>query len=82
MTDTRPNWPASSWLSRAGWTTPTVADAGNQASTAYGLAAFPYWVVVGADGKVVERRAGELTTDQIDGLVQAAREGSATASNA
>ena len=75
MSDVRPNWPASSWLAREGWTAPTVADAGNQAAVAYGLSGFPYWVVLDADGKVVERRTGELSTEQIDAMVQAARDG-------
>jgi hypothetical protein len=33
------------------------------------LTAFPYWVVIDADGKVAARLTGELTPAQLDALV-------------
>jgi cytochrome c biogenesis protein CcmG/thiol:disulfide interchange protein DsbE len=68
MDPTRPNYPTSGWLDDEGWTVPVIADADNHAAFAYGLSAFPFWVAVGADGRVVERLAGELTAQQIDAL--------------
>jgi thiol-disulfide isomerase/thioredoxin len=68
MDPARPNYPTSRWLEDEDWTSPTLADGDNQAASAYGLAAFPFWVVVGADGEVVERRTGELTAEEIDDL--------------
>lgn len=68
MDPTRPNYPTSEWLDDQAWTSPTMADGDNHAAAAYGLAAFPFWVVVGPDGRVVERRTGELTVEEVDAL--------------
>jgi thiol-disulfide isomerase/thioredoxin len=71
------NYPPQEWLEREDWTAPVLAD--DEESTVgqtFGLSAFPYFVVVDADGKVVERATGELTTDQFDAMVEAAQEGS------
>lgn len=56
----RPNWPPSEWLEREGWTPPTIMDKNNRASVAYGLSAFPYWVAVNSEGKVVYRAAASI----------------------
>jgi cytochrome c biogenesis protein CcmG/thiol:disulfide interchange protein DsbE len=69
MDPDRPNYPPSEWLEEEGWTGPTVADAGGGAVEAFGLSAFPFWVALDADGRVVERRTGELTHHEIDDLV-------------
>jgi thiol-disulfide isomerase/thioredoxin len=71
----RPNYPASEWLNRAGWSSPVLADADNTAAEAYGLPAFPYWVAVDAEGLVVQRATGELTDAQIDGMLATAAAG-------
>jgi thiol-disulfide isomerase/thioredoxin len=71
----RPNYPASEWLDREGWTSPALADAGKTAADAYGLPAFPYWVAVDAEGRVVQRATGELTDAQIDGMLAVATAG-------
>jgi len=75
MDPAKPNYPPSSWLEREGWTSPVLADGNGEAAAAYGLPAFPYWVAVDADGRVVERRTGELTPDQMDDLFAAAQAG-------
>ena len=69
---TRPNWPPSDWLEREGWTPPTIMDLNNRASTAYGLSAFPYWVAVNAEGKVVYRVAAAIGVDGLLTLQQLA----------
>ena len=65
----QPNFPPSSWLSREGWPLPVIADDGT-AAQAYGLASFPYWVFVDAEGLVLQRIGGELTTDTLDRAVE------------
>jgi thiol-disulfide isomerase/thioredoxin len=76
--ESRPNYPPSDWLTDEGWTSPTIADADGHAAEAYGLSAFPYWVVVDADGRIVLRTTGELAPDQIDQLVEVAQTSAAT----
>ena len=71
----RPNYPSSDWLADEAWTSPVLADGDNHAASAYGLSAFPFWVAVGADGRVVERVTGELTEPQIDALFTRAATG-------
>lgn len=74
----RGNYPPSEWLEREGWTVPTLADSEEgTVAQAYGLSSFPYFVVADADGKVVTRASGELTTDEFDDLVTAAQTGEA-----
>jgi len=65
----RPNWPPSAWLRDAGLNVPVLVDDGqSSAAAAYGLSAFPFFVAVDADGKVVARRSGELAPTQLDQL--------------
>jgi thiol-disulfide isomerase/thioredoxin len=76
--DRRPNFPAVDWLDREGWTAPALLDdADNDAGTAGGVSAFPFWVLVGGDGEVVARTSGELTpaqlTDMANRLAETAR---------
>lgn len=70
-----PNYPASEWLEEVGWDLPVIADAGNQVAASYGLAGYPYWVVVDAQGNVVERRDGEQGAAAFDEMVTAAQGG-------
>jgi thiol-disulfide isomerase/thioredoxin len=71
-TKSLPNWPPSKWLKREGWPfRPVLADDGRlRAFISYGGQAFPYFVFVDADGKVVARASGELSKRT---LTQAAR---------
>ncbi len=71
------NYPPSEWLAREGWEAPVLVDdeQGTAAAT-YGLSAFPYFIAVDADGKVVARASGELSTEDFATLVEAARQGS------
>jgi len=66
----KPNYPPSAWLHEIGWTYPTLADSKEStAADAYGLPGWPYFVTVGADGKVVARDSGELTEAQFTALM-------------
>lgn len=71
-----PNYPADAWLDEEGWTAPTLDDVDNSVAQQFGLSAFPFFVAVDAEGTVVARGSGELTMDQFDTLVEAARTGS------
>jgi thiol-disulfide isomerase/thioredoxin len=65
-----PNYPPSAWLAREGWPKSVLADnASSAAGKAYGLTAFPYLVVLDAEGNVVVRTSGELSADQLDQLM-------------
>jgi thiol-disulfide isomerase/thioredoxin len=71
----RPNYPPSAWLQREDFSVPVLADdAEGSAGEAFGLSAFPYFVAVDAQHRVVARASGELTVDEWEGLIeQAAR---------
>ena len=66
----RPNWPPGDWLEREGWTSPTIMDKNNRASIAYGLSAFPYWVALNSEGKVVFRIAAGIGIEGLLSLQQ------------
>ncbi|MBM4409035.1 MAG: TlpA family protein disulfide reductase, partial [Chloroflexi bacterium] len=65
---TYPNYPPEAWLAREGWSVPVIVDRSGQIAASYGLSAFPYWVVVNADGTVARRLTGELSAVQLDAL--------------
>ncbi|HEX2767011.1 MAG TPA: TlpA disulfide reductase family protein [Candidatus Limnocylindria bacterium] len=68
---TRPNYPPSTWLEREGWTEPTlVDDAGSRALQALGVSSFPGFVAVDEDGRVVERRTGEIGGEAFGALLE------------
>lgn len=76
VSEDRPNYPPSEWLANEDWTVATLADDSDSSSgRAYGLTGFPYFVALDADGQVVARASGELSIEQIEGLISAAREG-------
>ena len=77
-TSTRPNYPPSDWLVGKSWTVPVLVDSEqSDAAAAYGLTSYPYFVVVGADGKVVTRGSGELSMTDFAKLIDSARAGTA-----
>jgi cytochrome c biogenesis protein CcmG, thiol:disulfide interchange protein DsbE len=61
----RPNYPPQQWFERENWDVPTLVDGDNAAAQAYGLATYPYWVLVDGDGNVVQRWSGETTAEQL-----------------
>lgn len=75
-TDTRANFPPGNWLRKEGWSVVTlVDDEEGTAGNAFGLGGFPFFVVVDADGNVVARTSGELSTEQWEQLLEIARTG-------
>ena len=66
------NYPPSAWFEREGWPGRILLDSEeSDLAAGYGLPAYPYWVVVDADGTVVERRTGGFSTSELDGLMAA-----------
>jgi len=68
-----PNYPPSEWFLKESWPTDILVDnQDNDLAAAYGLAGFPYWVLIDATGRVVHRSSGELTEEQFGYLVELA----------
>jgi thiol-disulfide isomerase/thioredoxin len=68
---TAPNYPPSDWLEAEDWPVATLYDdQSNTAGTAYGLSAFPFWVVLDADGAVQARFSGELDDVQLASVIE------------
>jgi cytochrome c biogenesis protein CcmG, thiol:disulfide interchange protein DsbE len=56
-----PNYPPSQWLADEQFPFPVMADSeASDAATSFGLSGFPYFVLLDADGKVVQRASGEI----------------------
>lgn len=67
--ETRRNYPPSEWLTPEAWGLPVLADTAlNEVSDAYGLNAFPFWVILDPDGVVLGRTAGSLPLETVEGL--------------
>jgi len=72
------NYPPAIWFSNKGWPWPVMVDeaqgdgAAGTAAVAYGASAWPYFVIVGADGKVKVRVSGEVEASELQTIVAAA----------
>lgn len=67
--ENRPHYPPSDWLKPAAWPAPVLVDtADNQAGIAYGLSAYPFWVVLDPDGVVLARTTGSLPLETVEAL--------------
>ncbi len=71
VTPSQDNYPPSTWLDQVGWADRIMADTDqSSAAEAYGLSAFPFFVALDQDGKVLARGTGELDQASIKELVQ------------
>ena len=71
ISEIRPNYPPDAWLRREGWTPRVVVDdTANSISRAYGLNAFPYYVMVDGGGNVVRRISGGVPADVAGAFLQ------------
>jgi thiol-disulfide isomerase/thioredoxin len=71
----RPNYPPSAWLEREEWTATTMTDdASSRALAALGMGAFPGFIFVDGDGRVVQRLTGQIPMTTFDQLVNAIAE--------
>ena len=72
-TPQRDNYPPSDWLSREGWPWPVMADSSTaDALIAMGGDAFPFFVLLDADGKVIARQSGEVDPNDLADAIAAA----------
>lgn len=71
--DSLPNYPPDAWLEGEGWTVPVIVDPTTSVGTAYGLNAYPYWVFVDPEGKVVGRLTGELPIADLETILATIR---------
>ena len=68
-----PNYPPSEWFTKERWPTDILVDnQDNDLAAAYGLAGFPYWVLIDATGRIVHRSSGELSEEQFGYLIELA----------
>ncbi len=67
----RPNYPPSEWILAEGWEPQVLLDNPDQAAAvAYGLGSYPFFVLVDADGEVVQRGAGEIPEQEFVRLLE------------
>ena len=70
------NYPPSAWLKREHWPFAVMADtSAGTAADAYGISAYPYFVLVNADGTVAGRATGEVSPEQITANIEALKAG-------
>jgi thiol-disulfide isomerase/thioredoxin len=69
-----PNYPPSAWLEREHWPVAVIADDANSAAArAYGLTAYPYFVLIDSDGRVARRFSGEIPPETLGRVLRALR---------
>jgi thiol-disulfide isomerase/thioredoxin len=69
---TYPNYPPSAWLKDKSWPFPVMADSKTgTAAQAFGLDAYPYFVLVNPDGTVAGRATGEVSDADVTANVKA-----------
>ena len=69
-TPQRDNYPPSDWLAREGWPWPVMADSASaDALIAMGGDAFPFFVLLDAEGNVVARQSGEIDPADLADLI-------------
>jgi thiol-disulfide isomerase/thioredoxin len=69
-----PNYPPSEWLARENFpaTWPVMADSADKVGgDAFGLSGYPYFVLIGGDGKVLWRASGEVTMEELTATILA-----------
>lgn len=81
VSETSVNFPPAEWFSNKGWAWPVIVDeskgdgAAGTAAQAYGATGWPYFVIVGADGKVKNRTSGEVEVKELQKIVDDALAG-------
>jgi hypothetical protein len=72
---TAPNYPPSVWLANEKWPElwPVLVDTKDQvAGNAFGLSGYPFMTLIGADGKVLWRNSGEISSEALTDAINAA----------
>lgn len=75
---TQVNYPPAKWFSDKGWAWPVLVDesagegTAGKVAKAFGATGWPYFVIVGTDGKVKVRVSGEIEVTELQKVVDAA----------
>lgn len=75
---TQVNYPPAQWFTNKGWPWPVMVDesagegTAGKVAQAFGASGWPYFVIVGADGKVKVRVSGEIEAGELQKVVEAA----------
>ena len=75
MSKASPNYPPAQWISDKGWEWPVLADQSTGdgtagiAAEAMGASGWPYFVIIGKDGKVKVRVSGEVEVADLQKIV-------------
>jgi len=70
-----PNYPPAQWFSNKGWEWPVLVDekigdaSPGKAAAAFGASGWPYFIIVGKDGKVKVRVSGEISVADLTDVV-------------
>ena len=69
--DDAPNWPPSQWVVDKAWPWPVMADSEDQgAALAFGVSGYPGLILLNGDGKVLARRSGEASIEDLKAWAQ------------
>ncbi len=69
----QPNYPPNAWLDREGWNALVVVDdAAGSIAANFGLSAYPFFVIVDAEGRVIERSAGGRSAEGVAAAIELA----------
>lgn len=72
----RGNYPPTDWYQSENWEVPTLLDdAASTAANAFGLTAYPFWVVIDGDGNAIFQQSGQIGIPELEGLIEMARNG-------
>jgi thiol-disulfide isomerase/thioredoxin len=66
---TAPNYPPEAWFEREGWTAPVIVDETGSVAQAYGLASYPYFVILDGSGDVFARFVGEIPMADLETIL-------------
>ena len=69
ITPTAPNYPPEAWFEREGWTSPVLVDETGSVAQAYGLASYPYFVLLDGSGDVFARFVGEIPVAELERIL-------------
>jgi len=68
----KPHFPPAAWVEEVAFTLPLIADDESRTLVrTLGIPAVPFWLLVSADGTVMERGTGQVEVDVLDGIAEA-----------
>jgi cytochrome c biogenesis protein CcmG, thiol:disulfide interchange protein DsbE len=68
----KPHFPPAAWVEEVAFSLPLIADDESRTLvTTLGIPAVPFWLLVSADGTVMERGTGQVEAEVLDGIAEA-----------